>query len=220
MSKKKINRPIIIGFDESNNGWGIKSNNPHYDSTMIFTGYIDFNQSLHSGPIRKKPRLFGRNGNIEYAVKKASQYMSLNPDFLYVPIPKESSNGNLIEVLKANAIVALTLNFLLKYGISQNQIGIITDEFDGPENSERTHNIIDWWFEKLKIDIPHIYKRNADNQIRAVVRADRISHYIGAIHHLGDNPKWPYRQKKVSLYDLEKLAIALAEKNETSYPEP
>jgi len=220
MPKQKVDKPIIIGFDESNNGWGTKSKNPHYNPSMIFTGYLDFNQNLPKDSIyKRKIGLFGYNGDIETAIKKANDYFSTNSDFFYTSITKEYAKLDLMEFLKAKALVTLTLKFILKYNVNPNELGIITDEFDGPENSKRTHKIVDWWFEKLKINIPHTYKRNADSQIRAVVRADRVSYYLGAIHHLGDNHKWPYRHRKVNLKDLEKLAVEFTEMNDTLYPD-
>ena len=221
-SKPKIDKPIIIGFDESNNGWGIKSKNPHYESAMIFTGYIDLSQLPHSNSdYKSKTRgIFGQNGGIELALEKGTDYLAENPNFFYIPIKKELRQGELVEVLKAKALVTLTLKFLLNYQFNQDEIGIITDEFDGPQNSDRVHKLIDWWFEKLGIEIPHTYKRNADSRVCSVIKADRVSYYIGAIHHLGDNHKWPYGQKKVNLNDLEKLAVELEDKKETNYPEP
>jgi len=223
MSKKEdfFGKEVVLGFDESNNGYGLKVFNPHHKPAMVLTGYLAEDTSMksyHSPPNEIKGKIFTGQRNIEEALKRGRSYIRDHPDFLYTAIPKELQRTVPIAILKAEAIATLTINFFLHYHLDPSKTKIVMDEMDGELPSKQLNQVLDIWLEKAGLDIPHKSLRSSPSQVLAVRKADMISYYLAAIHLLGDNPHWPYKHHRVGIRSLEKSLIELLEERETDYP--
>ena len=207
-------RPWIIGIDETNNGAGIKSKNPHQESSTIIIGYLmkdPFRANYGKCKYERKGWAFGRNSSIENTLRRAREYLSINKDFFYTSISRESQRVHPMSVLKAEAISAITMSFIMKYHLKAESLKIVTDQLDGPSNSEEAHIVLDYYLKNADLDIPHKSRLDADRKVVAVKRADVIGYCINGIHLNGTNHNWPFRSRKVSLKDLERLTIQVQE---------
>lgn len=226
MSKKEVNktlrsclngRDIVLAFDETNNGFHLKCNNPHHNNSMIVTGYLgdlELLNSQYSGLLYEhKGRLFNGKSDIRDALRRAGVYLTLNPNFLYTSIPKESFAYTPDVILRARAIAVLALEFMLRYKLDANKVQIISDQIDGKEQSKRIKEVIDLYMQKAGLEIPTTFVQGAEHIYSTTRKADRVSYYLAAIHLLGNNPKWPHRSRRVSIDDLETLTLRLLENN-------
>ncbi|MBT4165870.1 hypothetical protein HOE04_02420 [archaeon] len=223
--KKQIPEPKswVFGFDETNNGFHIKPKNPYFKTSLVVTGYAteDLGRANYgSEPYERKGHNYTKR-NLPKTLEKCREYLSKHPTFLYTTISKENAKIYPLSRLKADAIALLTLSLFLKYPtIDPQRTKIIMDEMGGRKSSEEVDQGLEQWLKKTELQIPHKIKREADEKTIAVRKADRIGHYITAIHHFGTNNKWPYRNKRISFDSLGETIIRFLERDEIDYPEP
>lgn len=214
-------RPIVLGFDETNNGLGLKSLNPNHSSSIIVTGYLGENtrkgKNYQGSKFEDKFGAFNGKKNIEESLQRGRSFLQHNPNFLYTSIPPEYQASTPMAILKANAIALLTLNFLLTYELNPNEIQIISDEMDGKENSKKVGDVLNMWLEKTELTLPYRFIQGAEHSIIPVRKADRVGYYLTAIHLLGNNHKWPYRSHKINFDTLEQCVINYLDTKEKYY---
>ena len=229
MSKKikklrHIPNGIILGFDEVNNGFNLPNLNPHHRPSIIGVGYMmpDTGRACYgSQPFEKKGSIFsqGKNG-LDRALRRGRTYLSEHPDFLYTTIPKIMVEKSPLCLIKGNAIAALTFAFFLKYNLNPSKTQVIFDGVDREVHSNHLESVLEMWFKKADLNVPHLYKPHADDRVCAVRKADRIAYYLAGISFLGNKHKWPYRHRKIDMKRLDELAIRVAERDLVEYPEP
>jgi len=227
MSKRKklrhIRDGIILGFDEVNNGFNLPNLNPHHRPSILVVGYMmkDPGRSCYgSQAFEKKGSIFskGKKG-LANALRRGKAYLSENPDFLYTAIPKIMVEKSPLCLIKGNAIAALTFAFFLKYNLNPSKTQVVFDGVDREVHSDHLDSVLEMWFEKADLEVPHFYKPHADDSVCAVRKADRIAYYLAGISFLGDRHKWPYRHRKIDLKRLDELAIRVAERDLMPYLE-
>jgi hypothetical protein len=223
---KKTDQEIkswVLGFDETNNGFHVKSENPHFKTSLVVTGYAteDLGRANYgSEPYEHKGKNF-TSKNFTRTLEKCKKYLAKHPTFLYTTISKENAEIYPLSRLKADAIALLTFNLLLKYpSIDSQRTKIIMDEMGRQRDSMEVNQGLEQWLKKTELQIPHRAKRDADENTIAVRKADRIGHYIAAIHHFGTNHKWPYRHKRISFDSLGETIKNFLERDEIDYPQP
>jgi hypothetical protein len=241
---KKRDKKIktIIGIDETNAGFHVN----HPESSVVVTGYLSniLRANYGSSQNEHKGKLMKEGMDINKARIKCKDYTSKYPHFLYTLIPKYLNQRNPIAILKGNAAALLVFEFFLRYNLKPQETCVILDETDGEGNSEAVNYVLDLWLQKAGMDIPCRYKdnlkvpegialpypyvrspekkpyrskRKADDRVVAVRKADRIGYFISSIHYYGENKKWPYRDKKVCLNNLEDKCVEVIEKIRDSY---
>ena len=207
---------IVLGFDETNNGFGLKCFNENHQSNLIITGYLasDLPMKNYQRPSNEvKGKLFDGNRNLQSALRRGRDYLSKHPDFLYTSVSKELQRVKPIELLHAEAVALLTTNFFLRYSLNPNETKVIMDERDGKNPSNKINQLLDLWLKKTGINIIHKSMKSAADNVYSVRKADMVGYYLTAIHFLGYNHKWPYRSRRVSFNRLEKDITLFQENN-------
>ncbi len=222
--KLKFQRPFVLGFDETNNGFKLKSHNPHHKTSLIVTGYLSKNtrkgRDYEGSKFENKCSIFNGEKDITKTLERGRSFLQDNPNFLYTSIPQAHQKTTPMAMLKANAIALLTLNFFLKYDLNPHSIQIISDQMDGKENSKKVGDVLSMWLDKTNLDIPYRFMQGAEYNVIATRKADRAGYYLTAIHLLGNNPKWPYRTHKVDFNSLESTVVEFLDSQEKQYTEP
>jgi hypothetical protein len=219
MDKKEAfkKRPVVLGIDETNNGFGLNCYNPNFKSSQLVTLYIGDNSErpldYEGSRFESKGGTFNDRRDVERAIARGRHYLHENPSFFYTTIPKEAVQTTPIEILKANAIALLTFKYVLRYNPQISNVQLIIDQMDGKESSKTIGKIVEIWLKKTGLDIPYRFIQHAEGNFIPVRKADRVGYWLTAIHFLGENPKWPYRHRRVNLNALEKLALEVIETN-------
>ncbi len=217
MIRKEDDRKFVLGFDETNNGYSLKSFNPHYEPCLIMTGYlaqdVEMKNYCHCEN-EVKGRLFNGNKNIEEALIRGRAYIRDNPYFLYTLIPQRLQKSTPISILKAEAVALLAINFFIHYDLQQSNTRILMDEMDGKEHSKQVSQVLELWLKKAKINISQRHMKSAANHVLAVRKADMVGYYLAAIHLLGDHPNYPYKNHKVGFKSLERSLVEFLEQED------
>lgn len=230
MSRKK-KRPSyipggkVIGIDEHNNGFNIKYKNPHHCPCTIVAAYFmpdpchaNYGTSMFESKTRAA--LFNGESTIHQALARGGEYLRKNPDFLYTSISQSEKNSTPLCILKANASALLILGLFLRYGFNPSRTHVVMDQVDRTEHCGFVNDVLDYWLQRADLPILHRTKIFADENTVAVKKADMVAYYLGAIHALGKNPKWPFRNRRISLDRLEELVIRVRDRDEKEYEEP
>jgi hypothetical protein len=211
---------MILGFDETNNGFGLRCFNKNHESNLIITAYLSDEVSMkdYERPdYESKGRIFTGERNISSALRRGRVYLEEHQDFLYTSVPRDAQLTTPIAILKAEAVALLTLNFFLQYELDEKNVKIIMDEMDGKNQSIQINQVLDLWLKKAGLSIPHRSMRSAASRIHAVRKADMVGYYLTAIHFLGENRKWPYRSHRIGFNELEKSVVEFLERRDNDY---
>lgn len=217
---KKISteRVFIMGFDETNNGYGLKCFNSNHSSDLIITGYFSTDISMrgyHVEEFETKGRIFNGRRNIEKALRKGRKYLSGNPYFLYTSISKEIQKTTPELILRAQAIALLSINFFLRYNPDPSKTKIVVDDVNGREFSSPVKYKLDTLLDYAGLsNVPTRFMNSGASNCYAIRKADMVGYYLTAIHFLGENHKWPYRNKKIPFGNLEKSIEEFVERNQ------
>ena len=214
--RKKSKRPsFILGFDETNNGFNLDSEDykPHKDSNLIVTGYLTNSKGAQYGSRKyeSKRKIFNNNRDIERALTRGRYYIGQHPNFFYTVVSRRMIKHTPLPLLRANAIALLTFKFFSSYDINPQQTQIVLDQMDGKDHTDFVKQGLGIWLEDTKIKTQYRVGYKADQKVPAVRTADRIGYYLAAIKFLGNLRKWPYRSRKISLSHLEDLAAEMRE---------
>jgi len=206
---------IILGFDETNNGFELDSPDytSHEDSVLIVTGYLGIDPkraNYGNGKYEGKRKIFNKKRDLTRALKRGKYYLEHNPNFLYTIIPRKESRRIHRATLRAQAIALLTFKFFLLYNLTPKNTKIIIDEIDGRKSSRRVNEELEYYLSKAFLKLPHTTKKQADKKVVAVKKADRAGYYIAAMKFLGEKEKWPYHRHRIPLSDLEKLSAQVS----------
>lgn len=222
ISKFSLAGKTVLGFDETNNGFHLKCFNPYHKSPMIVTGYLSsegFSKNYAGSMYERKEKTFNGERDIQRAIKRARGFLFENPDFFYTSISSDLKKFYPIPFLQANAIALLTFKFILSYDLDLNNTVIMMDEISGRETSQLVNDNLEEWFKKAGLTIPHAWRRYGEDSVLAIRKADRVGYHIAALHLLGNNPKWPYRNHKVPFNNLEFLLERVLNKEHETIPE-
>lgn len=231
MSKKEVfeGKKIILGFDETNNGFDLFHTNPYYSSSQLIVCFVmedpkRANYGALRGESKRNCRYFKKRPIVPKSVtdeilKKGREYIGAHQDFLYTTIPKELKKERPIHMLKGDAIALLAIKAIETYNLDSRKTQIVIDQIDGPGPipSERAGYVLDMWLEKAGLEIPISFKQHGDSKVIAIRRADIIGYYLAAIHLFGTRKKWPYVSHKVSFNQLEQIAIDFNYANDKEY---
>jgi len=209
---------FVLGFDETNNGFNLDSPDykPHANSILVITGYLvpDIGRANYGCcKYEHKKKIFNSRRDLDRALFRGKYYIGSHPDFFYTTIPRQSPFP--MTLMRANAVALLTFQFAKAYNLDPNKTTLVLDEMNGKENSKFINHALQFWLEQARFTAEHYSKEKADEKTIAVKIADRIGYYVSAIKFLGTNQKWPFRSRKVSINNLEQLAIDLAERPKT-----
>ena len=214
MQKNANKQPsVIIGFDETNNGFHLDNPNKRYhfhkDSVMVITGYMSPNITIAQDqqPKASKRKFFNRERDIALALKLGKKYIELNPDYFYTTIKYSDTKRIGYPLIRANAIALLSFKFFQHYELNPLTTQLAIDEIDGEKVSSSAEYFLQGWLENTNLPVDFEIMPKADKKILAVKKADRIGYYLAAIKFLGQGDHWPYRHRKVSMNQLENLAM-------------
>ncbi len=214
-------RDTVLGFDETNNGFGLLCPNLYHKTSLIVTAYKGNNRLKGKDYIgstyENKGRVFNGYSRIEDVLKKGTCFLDENPDFLYTSISKEDIASTPLGILRARAIAVLAMAFILRYDLDSQKIQIISDEIDGRENSRKIGDILRMYLEKSGLGMPFRFIKGAEHTIIPVRKADRAGYYLTAIHFLGSYHKWPFRARKINHNSLESLTLQMLDRNQADY---
>jgi hypothetical protein len=225
LKSRFASRPVVIGIDETNNNFGIRSRNPHHpDSSFIVTAYLGDDSrkdsSYRGSDYENKCGVFAQNADLALALGRGKDFLYHNPHFYYAalsPEPRQTST-QIIE-LRRDLIGLLTFKFILSYAIDPSHLQLVIDQIDGSERSREIKSSVEEMFEHMELDIPVRFMRGAENVKIPARKADRAGYWLAALHFLGESKHWPYRHRKVDLRSLDHLGLELQKMKERDYPE-
>ncbi len=220
MSKKRLKsrfayRNVVIGIDETNNSMGLLCKNPHHSSSMLVTGYLGDNSkkdNRYSGSLYEDKCGAFREGLSEEETKEFIGYgklfLSINPDFFYTTFSGDCClHGENAVQLRGDMIAVLTYKFILAYKLNPSEVQLVIDQIDGKEFSNEVDRYLKELFSLKRLDIPARFIKGAEFEKIPARKADRAGYWLTALHLLGKNHKWPYRNRRVSTRSLERLCI-------------
>jgi len=210
VKKIKVIGKDIIGFDELNNAFHLNSSfNIRFP--LIVCGYLirdyagssNHQYTYYTG----KKKVFTRAGHSkEEVLKRSRKYISENPNFYYSTLYPREVNQDKTKI-RAEAIAAITLNFILNYQLKQENVVLVLDKMDSAGFSQDVSHYCREFLAMSGLSIPIKIQENADKRNPVVKRADRIAYYIGAIKFKCGVGKWPKRERKVDLRFLIDLIL-------------
>ncbi len=189
-SKSDLERRVIIGIDEFNNG---KS---HPTVPFICVGFTSYPPQPRKRKTLSKGK--GFHSNPAYRIrfrKKALEFLRENSNFKYFSIDT-SQDEVFSSSLRAIATARLIYETACRIG---EQPLVIHD--GGPFCLDAEEKIMAVLAEYgLNCDDFH-FRKKADSIHHAVQTADRIAYCLGALRYggLSSGRKWPHRHKKINL---------------------
>ena len=212
-AKKTKRQPkIIIGFDETNNGFHLddpkKRYHFHKNSQMVIAGCMaqDIINPYYSQKPVPKRKFFNKERDIKMAQKLGKRYISENPDYFYTTIRYLDTKKIGYPLIRANAIALLTFKFFQHDQLDPRRTRLVIDEMNGEDVSASAGCFLQGWLENAKLPVKFEITKKADKKFPVVKTADRIAYYLAAIKFLGKKSHWPYLHRKVSMNQLEHLA--------------
>jgi len=212
-------KEIILGFDETNNGFHLKSDFSDRDVPLILTGYMaeDLKRANY-GSVKYESSKGIVNGKKKNQIGIRSQYyLPLHPEFLYTTISKDMLKFQELAMLKAKAIAAITFSFFLHNELNPSSTKVMIDNMDYHSNDVMHH--LDSLFLNANLKIPHKCKKKADKKVVAVRKAHAVGRFLSSLYLNGQTQRLPYIKNRVWMGSLEELSVEIKRKNYPVHPE-
>jgi len=190
-SKSDLERRVIIGIDEFNNG---KS---HPSVPFICAGFVSYPPQ----PKKRKiiPKGKGFHANHSYRMKfreRALEFLRNNSNFKYFSL--EASKDHVFHSSTRATATARLIYETVNSIEEENPLIILDGSPFCPDAEERINEALEQYGMPLE-DV--FFRKKADANHQAVHIADRIAYCLGALRFggLSSGRSWPYRNRKINL---------------------
>ena len=198
---------FAIGCDEFNKGFHLKDF-PH----LLVVGVLgkdgrEYGTPKYGGKSNRRFFSNKRKPCMEKVLECSRYFLSENPKFLYVSIPKkEIQTKTQYDLAKSKAVSMIALSFLKEQNLPPEQTALYIDQMDGTKDLNFVDDTLSLWLKSSGEDFAKIrFIPHGERTKKVIKKADMIGYYLAALKREGCQDCWPYRNKKLDVKSLETL---------------